>query len=94
MKQTLCYEVYAIYADYDAFAPTTCDLLFCETEEVAKDVVDVLNKNPRGHNDLAYVEGCEGWKKFAYRVVYLPNLNNVHATVEGTLEETSVDEDE
>lgn len=91
---TPCHKIYAIYADYDAEAPTTADLILCKTEEVAQSVVDILNKNPRAYNDLAYVEGYEGCKSFAYHVVYLPSLDGVHATVEDAMGTCVLEEDE
>lgn len=64
MEQVLAYRAWAIYASYDAEAPDTADLMILDTKELADRVCAELNKEPRRYNNLAYVEGCEGCKRF------------------------------
>ena len=64
-KQVTAFVGYAIYADYDANAPDTQDLILCDTEELAIRVCDHLNEEPRKWGNLAFVDGWEHTKSFA-----------------------------
>jgi len=70
-EKVAAYRGYAVYADYDANAPNSEDLIFCSTEELAQEVCKILNVDPRSHGDLAYTEGWEFCKSFQCRVVIL-----------------------
>jgi hypothetical protein len=59
MKKVTAFQGYGIFASYDAEAPDTADQIFVATEELAQQVCAELNCDPRAHNGLAYVEGCE-----------------------------------
>jgi hypothetical protein len=71
------------------------------TEELAKEVVDTLNKNPRKYGNLAFVDGCEHCKSFDWHKV-LVNDPTLIASLVWSLEdaigrctdEESDDEDE
>lgn len=57
---------WGIYADYDANAPDTQSFYRVATEELAKEVCDFLNEDPRRWN-MAFVDGFESCKSWAYR---------------------------
>jgi hypothetical protein len=78
----LAYPCWAIYGDYDAEAPDTADLIWCATEELAKEVCALLNKDPRAHNDLCYVDGWEFKKSFRYHSVLLLSKSKIATTIE------------
>jgi hypothetical protein len=58
--------VRAIYADYDANAPDTCDLLLVTDEKLAKEVCDKLNTMEGKGHFLAHNEGHEWCKTWTY----------------------------
>ena len=90
-KPVTAYQGWAIYADYDAEAPDTADKIWVSTEELAKEVCEKLNENPRKYTQLAFVDGWEWKKSFQYREVVLKE-----DTFSRTLSEAFnyVDEDE
>lgn len=63
------YRAWAIYADYDANAPDTEDLILVSTEDLAKLVCDELNEDTGRWNNLAFIDGWEHCKMFRYREV-------------------------
>jgi hypothetical protein len=99
--QVTLYRGYAVYADYDANAPDTEDLLFCATVELAQAVCEVLNEDPRRWGNLAFVDGYEWSKSFGYRAAYAENpavfgrsVAQVMANVEDDGEEEEEEEEE
>jgi len=76
-------KVWAVYADYDAEAPDTKDLIFCATEQIAAGVCEDLSRDPRAHNDLAYVAGCEGCKVFKLRQTWVGPDAEVREAADG-----------
>ncbi len=38
---------WGVYADYDANAPNTCDMILVSTEELCDEVLALLNEHPR-----------------------------------------------
>jgi hypothetical protein len=90
LKQVMAYEAWAIFADYDANAPTTQDLLTVGTHELARELVDLFNKNPRAV-PLAYVDGWEHAKRYDCRKVLLPADSEPH--VAWTKEDALTDAD-
>jgi hypothetical protein len=70
LKQVVAYVAWAIFADYDANAPTTQDLLFVGTEELATELVNLFNKSPR-NVPLACVDGWEHCKSYDHHKVLL-----------------------
>lgn len=70
LKQVVAYEAWAVFADYDANAPTTEDLMTVGTEELARELVDLFNKNPRAV-PLACVDGWEHCKSYDCHKVLL-----------------------
>jgi hypothetical protein len=70
MNQIMAYVGYAIYADYDAQAPNTNDLILVGSEELAAEVLHLLNENPQKYYDIAFVDGLERYKSFkSHRVL-------------------------
>lgn len=63
------YRAWAIYADYDANAPDTEDLILVSTEALAEAVCLELNEDTRRWNNLAFVDGFEWAKSFSYHEV-------------------------
>jgi len=63
MEAIIAYRCWAVYADYDSYAPDTADLILCETEELATKIADFLND--AGDQTYAFVSTSEGFK--AYR---------------------------
>jgi hypothetical protein len=93
LKEVTAYEAYAIFADYDAEAPTTEDLLVVGTEDLAKEIVSLFNKNPRAVN-MAFVEGFEHCKSFDQHKVFVETDKGVLWSVKEALEEAEITEEE
>ena len=55
-RQTLVYDVWAVYKDYDANAPDTETLVWCATEELAKEACEML-KESEDNGDEVVVDG-------------------------------------
>lgn len=70
-EPVLAIPCWGIFADYDANAPNTEVLFLVATEELAKEVCAVLNESPRSWSALAFVDGWEHCKSFAYRGSYV-----------------------
>lgn len=64
---TTAWVAFAIYADYDANAPDTKNLFVVSSETLAKLVCEFLNEDPPRWGNLAFVDGFEWAKLFAYR---------------------------
>lgn len=82
-KQVTAFQGYAIFAKFDALAPDTKDLILVANKELAKKICDELNKDPRAHGKLAYVEGYEYAKKFSYREAIRLNATDFVPTYDG-----------
>lgn len=81
LKKADAYEAYGIYADYDGNAPDTETLVLVESEELAKEVCDELNKDPRKYT-VVYVEGWEFSKSFQWRIALTTDPHEVKTTAE------------
>lgn len=84
---------YGIYADYDANAPDTEDLLTVSTEELAKAVCEVLNEDPRKWGNMAFVDGFEWAKSFSYHKTFVEPGHEVSTSVEKAMSWVEEDED-
>lgn len=67
LESVTAYRVWEISADYDGKAPDTAALLVLATRELADEVCACLNEDPRAWGCLAFVDGCEGHKRFVVR---------------------------
>ena len=79
LTQVKAYEAWSIFADYDANAPTTEDLITVATEKLAKRLVDLFNKDPRSVK-LSYVEGWEFCKSYQYHRILVKTPSDVART--------------
>ena len=91
LKEVTAYEAWAIFADYDAEAPTTEDLLVVGTEDLAKEIVELFNKNPRAVN-MAFVDGFEHCKSFDQHKVLVASDKGVLWSVKDALEAAEIEE--
>jgi hypothetical protein len=94
--QVLAFPCFAIFCSYDANAPDTKDIIVVSTEDLAKEVCDLLNEDPRAHSQLAYVEGYEHCKRFEYRSTLRTDSREIRislAHVVAQLLENEEDED-
>lgn len=89
-KQVTAFQGFAVFASFDGNAPDSEDLIKCETEVVAQQVCDFLNKEPRKWGQLAFVDGHEHSKFFRFRPT-LSLVDDFHVSFE---EAIPVDEDE
>ena len=53
MEKITAYRAFGIFADYDANAPDTDTIVTVTSEELAKEVCEKLNEDPRRHTVLA-----------------------------------------
>lgn len=81
METVVAYRAFGIFADYDGVAPDTCSFVLVPTEVIAKEVCDRLNESPREYT-IAFVEGCESAKSFAYREELTESANRVKMTAD------------
>jgi hypothetical protein len=72
MEKITAYRAFGIFADYDANAPDTGTLVTVTSEELAKQVCEKLNEDPRSYV-IAFVNGCEHWKRFGWRPRLIAN---------------------
>ena len=72
MEKVTAYRAFGIFADYDANAPDTATLVTVTSEELAKQVCEKLNEDPRSYV-IAFVDGCEHWKRFSHRPELITN---------------------
>lgn len=66
-QQVTAFQGFAVFASFDGSAPDSEDLIKCETEVVAQQVCDFLNKEPRKWGTLAFIDGYEHSKSFQFR---------------------------
>ena len=92
-KQVTAFQGYGVYADYDAYAPDTEDLVLVANEDQAKQVCAHLNKNPRRWGCLAFVDGLEHRKVFKYREALRLNAAVFATPVEELLKGLEEDRD-
>lgn len=92
-KKVAAFAGYQIYADYDGNAPDTAGMLFCSTEELAREVCEILNENPRKWGNLAYVEGCEHAKRFRHTECFLTDQAAFKRTVKAVFENVEGEDD-
>ena len=84
-RPVTAYEGYAIYADYDANAPNSEDVVFVSTEELAKEVCGKLNEDPRSYGNLAFVDGWEFCKSFRYHTIVLKDESDFARTLSAAM---------
>lgn len=89
----LAYPCFGIYADYDCNAPDTQTFFKVATQELAEQVLAVLNKNPR-NVALAYVDGFEYCKRWRHRSEWAENPEEVFTSLEAALADVEFDEEE
>jgi len=75
-QQLTAYRAYAIFADYDGNAPDSSDVVLLETEDLAKEICETLNKDPRKYV-ICYVEGWESWKRWRWHPVTTENASEI-----------------
>lgn len=80
-ERVTAYRAWGIYADYDANAPDTRDLILVSTEALARDVCDALNEDPRRWGNLAFVDGWEFCKSFQHRLALVEDPSCVRRSV-------------
>ena len=70
-RQTTVYDVWAVYKDYDANAPDTETLVWCATEELAREACELLKAAEHSNDGTVLLEGekhevacpvCDGWE--------------------------------
>ena len=93
LKEVVAYEAFGIYADYDGNAPDTTDLIIVADEEVAKGLVADFNRNPRAIH-IAYVDGCETSKSYAYRRIAVFSTSGVSFTRSDALDKADLTEED
>lgn len=93
LRQVTAYEAWAIFADYEE-APSTGDLLIVATEELAKELTELFNKNPREQLHLAHAEGHDYSKVFLYRMVLVASQDGVSWTREDALKSINATEED
>lgn len=88
----LAIPCHGIYADYDANAPDTRSIIFVATQELAAEVCDKLNEDPRRYC-ACVVDGWEHAKSWASRPEFLPagSEGRIHVTPESALSEIEED---
>jgi hypothetical protein len=80
MEKVTAYKGYAIYANYDAEAPNTEDLILISSKELAQEVLKLLNANPRKYSNLAFINGFEYAKTFqSYEVLREDESDFLHS---------------
>lgn len=62
----LAIPCFSIFADYDGNAPDTESFFLVATEELAREVVEILNEDPQSWVALGCVDGYEWSKSFKY----------------------------
>jgi len=82
LERVNAYVVWAIFADYDGMAPDTKDLVLCASEEIARETCEWLNERPEEFGNLAFVEGFEHAKYFAFHERLVRSPLNVNQSVE------------
>ena len=75
MEKVTAYRAFGVFADYDGNAPDTDTLVTVTSEELAKQVCEKLNEDPRSCV-VAFVDGWEHAKRFRYRPVLVANPNS------------------
>ena len=88
------YRVWAIYADYDAMAPNTEDLILVSTKELAEAVCAILNEDPRAWGSLAFVDGFEHCKSFRAYETLAEGSDEVRRSVAEVFGEIGEEEEE
>jgi hypothetical protein len=86
VEEITAYRAFGIFADYDANAPDTDTLVTVASEELAKQVCEKLNEDPRSHV-VAFVDGWEHAKRFRHRPVLVANPNSACGSLEQALAE-------
>lgn len=71
-RREMCEEVFAVYADYDGNAPDTADLALFTTQDLAQVAAKIGNDGVEEVPLHTYVEGCEQYKDYTVRRVWLP----------------------
>jgi hypothetical protein len=72
MEKITAYRAFGIFADYDGNAPDTDTIVTVTSEELAKQVCEKLNEDPRSYV-IAFVDGWEHAKRFRHRPVLIAN---------------------
>jgi len=72
MEKIAAYRAFGIFADYDANAPDTYTISLVTSEELAKQVCEKLNEDPRRHM-IVFVDGWEHAKRFCHRPELIAN---------------------
>ena len=86
MKQVTAYVAFGIFGDYDSNAPDTSTVCLVATEELAKEVCETLNEDPREHA-VVFVDGWEHAKRCRFRTELVADENEAHTTHKAALAE-------
>lgn len=86
MTKVEAYKVWAIYAEFDAFAPNTEDLIYLSDARLAIQFAQHVNKDPKSWK-IAVIEGYEGLKIFHTKqaLVEVGREAMIHHTMESAL---------
>lgn len=88
------YPCFGVYADYDANAPDTKTFFLVATKELAEEVCEVLNDEPRKWSTLAYVEGWEHTKSFHFRPEFTQDPSTIFTSLEALQKSDHLEEDD
>lgn len=86
MEKVAAYRAFGIFADYDANAPDTDTIVTVTNEELAKQVCEKLNEDPRRYT-IVFVDGWEHAKRFRHRPVLIAKTDSACDSFEQAMAE-------
>ena len=90
MEKITAYRAFGIFADYDANAPDTDTIVTVTSEELAKEVCEKLNEDPRRHT-VVFVDGWEHAKRFCWRPRLIANPDSACDSLEQAMTDVTPD---